>query len=358
MNQQKRILVAPLNWGLGHASRCIPIIKMLGKQGAEVILAADGSPMALLEKEFPDLEILHFPGLAIHYGAVLPTQFALATQLPAFLVGIRKEHRELQQLIRRKKIDGIISDNRYGMYAKDRPSILITHQLELQTTFFKPQLRRVINGFLSNFSAVWVPDYRGNISLAGRLSHPKNRKENLSFLGPLSRFIAQEHPKAYKRKFMVILSGPEPNRSRFERKILNQLNELNDSTLLVRGLLDLDSSTEIETRSHIQQFNHLSTEKMQSEIMNSELIVCRSGYSSIMDLAVLKKKALLIPTKGQIEQEYLSEYHREKKWFYSVKESRLNLKIDSEKALQFNGFDEKFPSTELEEILQTFLNRC
>ena len=142
MKTKKRILVAPLNWGIGHATRCIPLINALISHNYEVVIAADGRPLHLLITEFPDLEIVRFPGYNIKYSKYLPMSVSMLLQLPKLLWNIKKEHEALNQIIIDYKIDGIISDNRFGLFSKKVPSVFITHQLQIQSLYFSNQIRR------------------------------------------------------------------------------------------------------------------------------------------------------------------------------------------------------------------------
>jgi len=349
MFRKKKIAVAPLNWGLGHASRCIPIIKELIHLGHEVIILADGGALKLLQSEFPALISHQLNGFKVRYPKILPFALHFAWKLPEMIRVKNAEHLELQKIVREEKIDAVISDNRYGLYHPDIPSIIISHQLQLNIPVFKKTVNSFMCKQLQNFDSVWVPDVEDLPNLSGQLSHGINGIKNIQFIGPLSRFedLDLSLKQAKNRKVLAIVSGPEPHRSSFEQKLLIQLNELEDESMLVQGLMD--ETLEKRQIGKVEVIPNLSAEELVEEILTSEIIVCRAGYSSIMDLICLQKLAILVPTKGQAEQEYLGKQLSKEGIFYSVEESELNLKAQlrlvqskyaETESFTFNGYKE------------------
>lgn len=336
MLYKKRILVAPLNWGLGHATRCIPIIKELIKQQAEVIIGGDNLPLELLRKEFPELEYIEFPGMEIKYKSNSSLILNMALQANKFFKAFVEEQRFLQKAVENYAIDAVISDNRYGAFSNEVPSFLITHQVFLNLPMGKKVMDKVIKNYISNFDECWIPDFPGNKNLSGDLSHKKDLPENYYFIGPLSRFsnFAKSNSKK-QRKLMIILSGPEPDRTNLESKLLEQLSEVEYEVLLVRG---------VQAKLHLGKKNPylqvetvLTTEDLHREIISSEIILSRSGYSTIMDLAALGKNAILVPTKGQTEQEYLAEKFKSGNLFFSTEEKNLNLEEALRESCKYEG---------------------
>lgn len=324
MNKKYRILVAPLDWGLGHASRCIPLIRKLQKNNFEVIIAADRMPLKLLQETFPELESIILKGAEIRYSKHLPMSIGMLLKLPSFYSSIQKEISLIDDLVENYQIDAIISDNRYGLHSSKVLSILITHQLFVQVPLGTTLVNKLIHTSISQFDECWVPDFEGIDNSSGILSHQKMDSIEPRFIGPLSRFErSKNESKEFERELMVILSGPEPLRSNFEKKVTEMLQVWGQEVLVVRGLVGDEEHT--HEKGGIQFINHLSTERMKLEIEKSKYVLCRSGYSSIMDLLVLGKQAIIVPTPGQTEQEYLAEYLKEKKWFYSAREKELNL---------------------------------
>lgn len=350
-------MIAPLNWGLGHASRCIPIIKLLQEKGAEVIIAAEGRVLQLLKHEFPNLEFVEFRGLKIKYpknGALL-LHFAL--RLPQLFQAVKKENLYLKKIVREHKIDGIISDNRYGVYHKGKPSVIITHQLFIESPIFKKTLENIIKKLVTKFGECWIPDFAGEQNLSGSLSHKKELPVSCRFIGTLSRFNSTNVEGDLKRQILVMLSGPEPQRSILEEKLKTELIQSKYSVLMVRGVVEETQKREVLSKK-VETVNFLNSSELEKEINASELVICRSGYSSVMDLVSLKKNALLIPTPGQTEQEYLARYLSEKNCFTFTTQDSLALKDSIKEAMgkKSEKFELDLPTDT--SYLDEFLAKC
>jgi len=333
---KKRVLVSPLDWGLGHATRCIPIIKVLLEQGCHVFVAAEGAQKNLLQEEFPGLHFLALRGYRVQYSRRkkwLPVKILL--QLPSILHRIRKERAWLKKAITEHQIDVVISDNRYGFYNKKIPCVFITHQLSIQTGHaFNDWLAQQINYyFINKFNVCWVPDEAGANNIAGKLSHPvRLPKTKVEYLGLLSRLEKNETSLQYE--LAILLSGPEPQRTIFEDLLLEQLKSVNQKTVLVRGLPG-EIALPYCPNDCVHIYNHLPGEALNKVILQSGTILCRSGYTSIMDLLKLQKKALLVPTPGQTEQEYLAEHLMQQQFFFSVEQKDFNLRFYLEQLKRF-----------------------
>jgi uncharacterized protein (TIGR00661 family) len=321
-----RVLVAPLDWGLGHATRCIPIIYELLRLDFDVLIAAEGKTKKLLQNEFPGLVFLPLRGYEVWYSKNKSLLFfSLLTQLPKLFRCIYYEHKWLKKTIKENGIGMVISDNRLGMYNSIIPCIYITHQLKIKTgNRFTEQLAQKIHYFFINkYSACWVPDNKSENNLAGDLSHPKCLpKTPVKYLGPLSRFEKSIVDKKYD--YLVLISGPEPQRTIFEDLMLEELKKISGKIILVRGLPG-DEKTLIQNNDKIEIHNHLSSVALNRAILQSGIVICRSGYTSIMDLIKLDQKAVLIPTPGQTEQEYLAAYLMQQKMFFSVSQNNFSL---------------------------------
>lgn len=324
--RKPRILVAPLDWGLGHATRCIPVIRELLKRDCEVLLAGEGLQEALLKTEFPHLDMLPLAGYRVRYpasGIFMPLK--LLWQLPRIYDAIKEEHRWLKRKVRELNIDAVISDNRFGLYHKNIPCIFLTHQLHIkspwqQTDFF---LQKLNYRYIRRFSECWVPDWAGKENLAGDLSHPSRMPAlPVHYTGPLSRFtkrgIAQK-----KNHVLILLSGPETQRTKLENIIVEQISRFNGSAVVVRGLPA--ASSLIPSTDSILFYNHLPSEELNREMEKAEYIIARSGYSTIMDALSLGKKCILIPTPGQTEQEYLAQSLSGKKMVLAIKQKNFSL---------------------------------
>ena len=321
-----RILVAPLDWGLGHATRCIPIIQTLLKHNTDVILAANGSLKILFELEFPQVKILDLKGYNITYTKHKNLFFLkLVSQLPKVFSGLRDERRWLERIVVEEQIDAVISDNRPGLHHMHVPCVYITHQLQIQTgnKLTNTWLRDLHYKYINKFQQCWIPDYAKGQTLAGKLSHPATFPAiTYKYLGLLSRFNKKPLPILYD--FLLLVSGPEPQRSIFEKKLLQVFDNSVYTFALVRGLPSGGGSEPLQT-SAAKVADHLNANELNELILQSKVIVARAGYSTVMDLATLQKKAVLIPTPGQTEQEYLAKYLAGEKIFASLQQDDITL---------------------------------
>ena len=337
MLKKTRILVAPLNWGLGHATRCIPLIRALQQHNFEPILASDGVALALLQKEFPQLESLKLPSYKIKYAQKAHLfKLKMIWDSPKVLKAIAKEKKEVKRIVKKHAIDGIISDNRLGVFYKKVPCVFITHQLNVlsgNTTWFSSKMHQKI---IKKFDACWVPDVAGKPNLTGKLGHLKKSKCSITYLGPLSRFQKKELPKSYD--LMVLLSGPEPQRGILANKLLEELKEYAGNVLFVKGKIESQqviSTIEYE-RVAITVYNFMNSQELERSINSSRMVLCRSGYTTVMDLAKLEKKAFFIPTPGQYEQEYLAKRLDKKKIVPHADQESFQIQ-DLERVSQYSG---------------------
>lgn len=308
MQKAKRILVAPLNWGLGHATRCIPIINALLAHNFEVFIASDGVALALLKKEFPQLPCFELSSYKIKYAEKGKNfKIKMIWDSPKVLKAMAKEKKEVKKLVKEHRINGIISDNRLGVYSKKIPCVFITHQLNVlsgNTTWFSSKMHQ---GIIKKFAECWVPDVKDKPNLTGKLGHLKKSKLKIRYLGPLSRFEKSTEEHTYD--LMVLLSGPEPQRTLLEEKLITELESYSGQVLFVKGKIEPEQSkTEINyPNCTIHLVNFMQSKELESAINSSKLILSRSGYTTVMDLAKLEKKAFFIPTPGQYEQVYLAK---------------------------------------------------
>ncbi len=319
----KKVLVAPLNWGLGHATRCIPIINALISEGIEPVIASDGVALSLLKKEFPELQTKVLPSYPIEYSKKV-SNFKLKMLLnsPKIAHTINAEKKAIKKLVEEEDFCGIISDNRMGVRHKSIPSVFITHQLTVlsgKTTSFSTKIH---NKYIKRFDVCWVPDMADDPNLSGELGHPKKSNIPVTYLGPLSRFEYQIVPKRYD--IMVLLSGPEPQRTLLEHKLFQEFEQSDKKIVFVRGLIEDSHKTYI--KNNITIHNYLTGKELEDTINSSNLIISRSGYTTVMDLAKLKKKAFFIPTPGQFEQEYLADRLTNHKLVPSCTQSEFTLK--------------------------------
>lgn len=304
--RKKKILIAPLDWGLGHATRCIPIIRYCIEAGHEPMIICTGRSLALLKNEFPSVQYIDVPGYNIYYQERGSFIGKIIVQLPKVFSGIRKEHHALQKIAAEIKPDLIISDNRYGMWSRKIRSIFISHQLVVKipgASFVEYCVYKWQQWQSRHFDAIWVPDVAGEINLSGDLSHKYAAGKKITFIGILTRFKKPAVLPAAENKILVIVSGPEPQRTIFEEKIMEQAKKLPYQFSVIQG--KSESAEEIKVQENITLISHVPAEKMFGCILQSEIIISRGGYSTLMDLAPLGKKCIFIPTPGQTEQEYL-----------------------------------------------------
>jgi uncharacterized protein (TIGR00661 family) len=355
------VLVAPLDWGLGHATRCIPIINELILQGARVIVAANPAQNTLLKSEFPQIEFVEIPGYHIRYKSGIFLKWNLLFRIPSILKQIKKENTWLDEILRKYHIDAVISDNRYGLFHKTCPCIFLTHQLQIQSgighSVGRYMNRRILKwnyAFIEKFSSCWIPDWGGELSIAGLLSHPdKLPSIPVKYIGPLSRFSKSEK-NIQGNTLLILLSGPEPQRTEFENILFRQLAESTVLAVVVRGLPGSDLTIPF-IRDGIQIWNHLPSDVLNTLLNNSEYIVVRSGYSTVMDLLAVKRNAILVPTPGQTEQEYLGKYLHEKKWMYTMAQKNFDLQV------AMNAFENaalvlpEIPCTNLQDVIGKFI---
>jgi uncharacterized protein (TIGR00661 family) len=336
VQESKTILVAPLHWGLGHATRCIPLIRALLKEGYKVCIASDGAALSLLRKEFPDLPWIELPSYSIRYSKK-PAFFKwkLLRSLPAIRKTMAAEKKVINKLVEEGKVDGIISDNRFGVHSQKVPSVFVTHQLKVLsgvTSFFSSKMHQRI---ISKFDECWVPDVDHEQNLSGKLGHGNTPHLRVRYIGPLSRMKKIELPKCYD--LLVLLSGPEPQRTLLEGKIMTELSGKDCTVLLVQGVVENDQRRSV--KGNIEIVNYMKTNELERAINRSEVIVSRSGYTTIMDLAALGKKAFFIPTPGQYEQEYLASRFKALGWIPACKQQAFSYgKLDKIKV--YKGFPE------------------
>ena len=300
----KTILIAPLNWGLGHATRCIPIIKALLDHNYIPIIASDGIALDLLRKEFPYIQFLKLPSYQIEYAKnAKKFKWKLLKNCPKMINAILNEKKMVAKWIKKHGIDGIISDNRLGVFSKKIPTVFITHQLNVMTgntTWITSKLHQHI---IKKYAVCWVPDLAETPNLTGKLGHIEKNDLNLKYIGPLSRMQKKETPILYD--LMIILSGPEPQRSMLEEKLRTEILRYAGKVIFIKGIIEKDQKK--EQINNVTYYNFMSTRQLEQTFNESNTVLCRSGYTSIMDLAKLNKKAFFIPTPGQYEQEYLAK---------------------------------------------------
>lgn len=347
---RKTILVAPLNWGLGHATRCIPVIRKLLEQNYNVLLASDGAALDLLQKEFPGLQSIKLPSYNITY-AEKPRFFKLKLvfSLPHIQKTIASEKKMVKKLVEARGIDGIISDNRLGVRNNKVPSVIITHQLNLLSGTTSWLSSKIHQTMIKKFDECWVPDSEGTDSLSGRLGHINNPLPNVRYIGPLSRMEARSEPKQYD--ILCLLSGPEPQRGILEERCLKMFGNLDKKVLIVRGVVEKKERR--VKLGNLSIVNFLKSGALEKAINASELIISRSGYTTIMDLAAMGRKAFFIPTPGQYEQEYLAKRLKSKGITPSCSQNEFSIEKLSEISV-YKGFHRRTTPSDLTGLFSLF----
>lgn len=355
-----RILVTTLNWGLGHAARSVPVIRLLQSKGVEVIIGADGGALALLKKEFPELENVKIPDIRINYPLNGNMVWYMFRQLPAMRRQIKSEHKYLQRVIREKGIHAVISDNRYGMWSESIPAAIIAHQVNIKSPVMADTVNKLNRKLIDRFRYCWIPDLPGENNLAGELSHGNNLPENSEFIGFLSRFNDPMNTQGEKGRVLILLSGPEPQRSALEEKLLDELIfpaewQKGRQFHLVRGIAERTGSVEIHPKLKVTE--SLTSDELKEELDKAELVISRPGYSTLMDLKVMGKKSIFIPTPGQTEQEYLAVKMKGEKVAPFFTQDEFSFEVALEQLSDFTGFvHESFTQNLLQAALDRFLS--
>ncbi|WP_370214770.1 glycosyltransferase [Mesoflavibacter profundi] len=349
---KKKILVAPLNWGIGHATRCIPIINALIDHGFDPIIASDGAALNLLKKEFNALKFIELPSYNVTYSKTKNSfKWRLFRQLPKIKSAINKEQKVIDTIVKELGIDGIISDNRMGVFSKSVPSVFITHQLNVLSGSTTKLSTSLHDYYLKKFDECWVPDFENSPNLSGKLGHDFNKKVlPIKYIGVLSRLEKERLNPVFD--IMVLLSGPEPQRGLLEKKLFEELTNFKGNILFVKG--KIEDKQQIEKKQQFTIYNFMTSVDLQHALNSSDLVISRSGYTTVMDLAKLGKKAFFIPTPGQFEQEYLAENLEKQGIIPCCNQKDFSLK-QLDRLNNFTGFNALDYNTDFESLFKLFL---
>ncbi len=347
-------MVAPLDWGLGHATRCIPLLRELLVRNCDVIIAGSGASLQLLRNEFPQLPTTELPGYRVRYSTSSSQVWRMAAQIPRLLRTCVEEYRVTEKIVDQYGIQVIVSDNRYGCRSPRTTNVFMGHQVNLimpqQMNKLSPLLNRLHCVLTGRFDRWWVPDYAGAESLAGKLS--ASNSPALWYVGPLSRFDKiDKTAKTYDLAFL--LSGPEPQRTLLERWVLDVAPTTSMKFALVRG-----TATTLEgvPTPNVTVFNLLGSDDVAGILAVSDVVVARSGYSTIMDLFHCGGRAVFVPTPGQTEQEYLALRMAELGYAGHLEQRRIDLTSIVHTADAFGGFPGRRPDyTKLRRALDDVL---
>lgn len=307
----KTIFISPLDWGFGHSTRCVPIISNLLKTNKVIIGVTDVNKQ-FFELYFPDIQKINVPSYGIKYSKLLPVWLKILFQFSKIKSVIRQEQKLLEKIVIENSIDVVISDNRFGLYNKQTENIFITHQIKIVSPFFSEYVTKINLNYIHNFSRVWVPDHKNRSErLSGKLSDSDAVKIPVDYIGPQSALSTFDLNtlRLERSDYLILLSGVEPQRTILENSLIDKFKFSNEKITLVRG-----SDTEVKLENkNISVINFAYGAELKDLILNAETIICRSGYSTLMDVNFLKKeKLILVPTPGQTEQKYLAQYWKEK----------------------------------------------
>ena len=354
-----KIIYAVCSWGLGHATRSLPVIRKLIDEKHDLSIISNGRSLELLKSEL---------GKNINYFSITDYPMLLSENArqfmaksfvywPMFIKRMESGLQSLNKILSKRKYDLIISDARYDMYSKKIPSYFISHQMRimnpLRINILEKGSERFNLFFFKRFKEIIIPDFFDD-NLSGELSHNLNKidENKLNYVGVLSDFKKKKMKKDID--YLISISGPEPQRTMLEEKILSQVDDLSGNIIITLGKTEKEE--EFKTKD-IETYSFVGKEKREDLLNRSKLVISRSGYSTILDLAVIGCKALMIPTPGQIEQEYLARYHNKKKTFYSVNQDVINLKNNIKLAEKTSGIKRKCDvNKSIENIIDIIFN--
>jgi len=346
VDKKYNILICPLGWGLGHTGRMIPVASRLKDLGHRIFLGAEERHLAFFGSELPGTRLIKFPGFNPGYSRFLPAYLILLLKIPLLVYHTVREHYKLKQIIRDYSIDILISDNRFGLWNKGIKTVYVTHMPLIPFPkifrFLEFTGIRLHNVIIRRYSLCFIPDLPGSVNISGRLTHSCRLPDNTRFIGILSRFM-RSGPDVAGNNFTfrhnsVIISGPSPQSDILKNKLVKVLKNRQPETIFLGG--KPERSSEMVRSDNILYYNHLPSAAMKEVMIHSENIIARAGYSTIMDLICIGKNAVLIPTPGQTEQEYLAKYLSGKGWFSYVSQRDINndLKFFGASPLAWNEY--------------------
>ena len=298
-----------------------------------IIIGAGEEHLSLFRNELPGLTYINFPGFRPGYSRFFPQYISLLFKIPVLMYHIIQEHYRLKKIIAKYDVDIVISDNRFGLWNTNVTTVYITHMPLIP---FPPSMKLlepigvlIHRRIIKKYNFCFIPDLPGDLNLSGRLSHSIKLPDNVRYIGILSKFMSTEQSPENKpvkfRHNTVILSGPEPQRKILKQKLVTLLIDKEPYTVFFEG--KPENKNQVSEYGNIIFYNHLRSVQMKEIIGESDIIISRSGYTTIMELVSLGCSAIIIPTPGQTEQEYLADYLSEKGWFKTFKQSEIKAGI-------------------------------
>jgi UDP-N-acetylglucosamine transferase subunit ALG13 len=311
----------------------IPLARKLREMKNNVIIASGEEHLSMFRNELPGLSYINFPGFKPVYSGFFPQYLSLLFKIPLLLYHLIVEHHRLKRIIAEYSLDIIVSDNRFGLWNRKVITVYVTHMPLIpfpeHLKFLEPIGVLLHREIIKKYSLCFIPDLPGDLNLSGRLSHGIKLPDNVRYIGILSKFTYTEqslNESQVKLPYKtVILSGPEPQREILKQKLVSLLKDKEPHTIMFEG--NPGRIGEIARNGNITFYSHLPASPMKEIIEGSDSIITRSGYTTIMELVSLNCTALIIPTPGQTEQEYLAEYLSEKGWFYTVSQGEIDAEI-------------------------------
>lgn len=333
LEKRKKILVAPLNSGLGHATRCIPIIEALDNHGFEPIIASDGAALLLLKKEFPQHKAIELPAYQMEYAkahSLFNPRHLM--RLGRMFAKITHEHKLVRACVKQMGISGIISDSRPGAYYNGVPSVIITHQLNIISGDLPGLATHMQQTFIKKYRECWIPDVQASLNLSGKLGHSDDTIEGIRYMGTLSRLHKTGTGKKYDLAVLLTIDGEHC--VQLEKKLKEQLTYFKGSIIFIRGVIEPEQL--IMQQGNITYYNFMKSDELEEVLNNSTIVLARPSYSNIMDLSKLCKRVLFIPIPGNDEQLYLAK--KLKKAGLTPYAHQKGFKIeDLEKAQMYKG---------------------
>ncbi|MEF8794417.1 glycosyltransferase [Thiohalorhabdus sp.] len=336
----QRILFAVHDWGLGHATRDLVLIRGLLEANNEVVVLSTGRALRLLQEEIGDrcelVELRDIPKPLSRRPAAFYVKMSLA--LPLVFATFVRERRFARALVARKGIDRIVSDSRFGVALREVPSYYVFHSLRQiipgRPYYLEKMVECAQKGLLSRARRILVPDEPEN-GLSGELAHDLSCDwgDRLRYIGALSSVSAQAGQTGVD--YFISISGAEPQRTLFEERVLAQVADLPGRVVVALG--KPDSETRKPDQDRVVIYNYLNRQDQQAMMNRARLVICRSGYTTLMELAQLHKPALFVPTPGQSEQEHLADYHCHRGHTYAVSQNDLDLPRDVAEAERYPG---------------------
>ena len=351
----------------------MPLIDFLLERGVNVIIGTSGSAQKFLLDAYPSLIHVNLPAYNVSYSSGSNQLFAIARQIPRLLHVIRKEHIELGKLVEVHQLDGVISDNRYGLWSSEIPSVFICHQLAIalppSLSIFRKIIFNLHLNFIRKFIECWIPDVEGAYALSGGLSQKYSLPDNFYHIGILSRFLHKktiidtdlpvELRNLASPFILAILSGPEPQRTILEKKLIKAADNTEKRILIVQGKPGQKSTSVTGIKKNVVVIPFLQAAALAVLIQKSHVLISRPGYSSIMDYAALGlQKLILIPTPGQTEQELLGQELKRKNIAVVASQADFSLLQCLEEVESTRGFEANMYHFTFQSIVANYLSFC